>query len=193
MGTASDQQLVQKYIQKNDSKAFEQIYERYVDDVYRFVFSRVGKKEWTEDIVSETFITLITVLGSYKGKSSLKSFITGVAINKIKQFWSKEYKGNEQAFDEEFIICIEEEPPTDSRTEKLLKIVRNILPKLKDSYKLVLTERFINCSSIQETAKVLNLSEANVRVIQNRAIKKATLLANELLHNELVKTREVKQ
>lgn len=182
METTTDKILVKKYVETADIKAFEKIYNKYFDPIYNFVFSRVGNQTWTEDIVSETFITFSQIIKSFNGKSKLQSFIIGIAINKTKQFWAKSHIEKEAEFDETKIILDEEE--VDLEKEKKLKITINkILPKLKKNYRDVLIERFINCQSIKETAAELNLTEANVRVLQNRALKKAALLANEYFKN----------
>lgn len=177
-----DIELVEAFIEKGNKEAFGEIYNKYFDDIYAFVYSRVGNKTWTEDIVSETFFTFLEIIKSYNKKFSLKNFIIGISLNKIRQFWAKKYKLGESEFHDEF-ICIEElEENENKKLKSLSQILKEILPRLTEKYKNVLIERFINQKSIKETSFALNLSEANVRVIQNRALKKAASLANQYLN-----------
>ena len=178
----NEKDLIDRYIKNSDQKAFGKIYHKHFDTTYRFVFSRVGNQTWTEDIVSETFISLSVVLKSYNGESKLQSFIIGIAINKIKQFWVKSKFNQEAEFDERSIIVLDEENEVDFEKEEQLRIIVNkILPKLKETYQKVLVERFINNKTIKEAALAMKISEGNIRVLQNRALKKAVLIANEYL------------
>jgi len=62
-----------------DLPAFEVVYDRYVDFVYRSV-RRLGVTEAAaEDITQEVFITVHRKLDTFEGRSSLKTWIFGVA------------------------------------------------------------------------------------------------------------------
>jgi RNA polymerase sigma-70 factor (ECF subfamily) len=182
MNNLSDNELVEIFINSKNDQAFAIIYQRYFDDVCAFVYSRVGNKVWTEDIVAETYITLLEIIPSFNKVSKLKSFIIGIAINKIRKFWYKSSKLREQSFDELFYINDLGEFD-DEKEGALDGIIDQILPKLSEKYRSVLIERFINQKSIKNTAAILGLSEANVRVIQNRALKKASEIGFSILNN----------
>lgn len=180
-----DKDLVKRFCEQSDQKAFETIYEQNFDIVYRFVFSRVGKKELTEDLVSETFLSLIDSIHKYNGKSKLSTFVIGIALNKIRQYCSQTKNQPVVLLDEDCPIFQDKEQdvPDEKKENELAKMLSNVLSKLSKKYRDVLTERFIKGNSIKISAKNLGLSEANLRVIQVRAIKKATQFANELLTN----------
>lgn len=176
----SDEECIDLFLSSHDKDAFGEIFSRYFEDTYRFVYSRVGKKQWTEDIVSDTFYTLIDVLKLFNKNSQVKTFIFGIAVNKVKQFWQKKYKSLEVKLNEDFILT-EEMPEDDYEYDQLSKMIPKVLGKLPENYRLVLTERFLNEKSIKETAAILGLSEANIRVIQFRALKKAVQIGERLL------------
>jgi RNA polymerase sigma-70 factor, ECF subfamily len=177
----SDSECVDMFLSENDKDAFGEIFRRYFEDTYRFVYSRVGNKAWTEEIASNTFYTLIQAVKSYDKKARLKTFIFGIAVNKIKQFWYKKYLLRELKLNEDFIILNKEVMEDEPEEHKLLKTVPMILKKLPEKYRLVLTERFLHEKNVRETALSLGLSEENVRVIQSRALKKATVIGEKLL------------
>lgn len=180
----SDEECVASFLSENDKDAFGEIFNRYFDDTFRFVYSRMGNKLWTEEIVSDTFYTLIDALKSFNKNAHLKTYIFGIALNKIRQFWQKKYARHEVKLFEDFIITETlEEDGKDN--ERLSKILPEVLGKLPEKYRQVLEERFFNEKSIRETAHKLRLSEANVRVIQSRALKKATEIGEKLLHEKV--------
>ncbi len=167
----TDEDLVRDYLNNNNQNAFRIIYEKYFDAVYFTIFGRIGNRTWTEDIVSETFMTLLKVIANYDFKSKLKTFIIGIALNKAKQFIYEKKKLSEISLNEE-LIFMDEELEIRLPDMKLRNSLNKALEKLPTNYKSVLTARFIESKSISETAMVLKLSEENVRVIQHRAIKK---------------------
>lgn len=51
---------------KEDLRAFTALYERYVDRVYRYCYSRLGNKEQAEDATSEVFLKAVAALHRYQ-------------------------------------------------------------------------------------------------------------------------------
>ncbi|MBW3551391.1 MAG: hypothetical protein KY442_11480, partial [Proteobacteria bacterium] len=56
--------LVQR-AQAGDTDAFGELYDRYVDMVYRYVYYRVGSAQVAEDLTSETFLRALRRLSSF--------------------------------------------------------------------------------------------------------------------------------
>lgn len=54
---------------RHDRAAFAPLYERYVNDVYRYCHFRLGSREAAEDVTSLTFIKAMGSLGQYRGGS----------------------------------------------------------------------------------------------------------------------------
>lgn len=183
MKKSEAKRLVQMYKDGKKETAIEQIYVATLDSVYRYVFSRAGRQNWTEDIVSETYLTLIEILDKYSGESKIETFIIGIARNKIRQFMSR--LTNDASFNEDFFI--EEDLSADQiqKKKKLLDIgrLKKVMEELTGKYRDVLENRFMKTLTIKETALEMNESEANVRVLQHRALKKAVDIANQLFAN----------
>ncbi|GET35204.1 DNA-directed RNA polymerase sigma-70 factor [Prolixibacter bellariivorans] len=55
--TYSDKELFELVSEKSDPLAFEQIYYRYVERLFSYVFSRINDKVVSEEIVQEVFIS----------------------------------------------------------------------------------------------------------------------------------------
>jgi len=177
----TDNQLVEDYVKNSSKEAFQEIFTRYFKYTYRYVFGRVGQRETCEDIVSETFLTLISVIKNFDNKAKLSTFIIGIAINKMRQYFANKTKLNETELKEECIFIEdgvyededeEQANDVDDKQSKTMVDVKPLLAGLSDSYRQVLTARFLDCKSIRETAKELSLSLENVRVIQFRALTK---------------------
>jgi len=167
-----------------NKNAIGNIYKLTVRKVYAYVYSRVGNKNWCEDIVSETYLALFNILDRYDGSSKIETFIIGIANNKIKQYFSKLNEQHSLTDDEEEQLIINDDDlEEDDEKKKILKNKLNeVLGQLPDKDKEVLVKRFVENKNIKETAETLKISEANVRVIQHRALKKAVEIANQIIN-----------
>src|SRR5580765_2318173 len=64
--------------QQGDGEAFGQLYDRYFDTVYRFIYFRVNDRTLAEDFTSETFLRALRRIStiSYQGRDIGAWFIT---------------------------------------------------------------------------------------------------------------------
>lgn len=161
----------------NKKKEIENIFREYADDIYRFAYSKTLDSTISEDIVSDTFITLLDVYEKYEDRGKIKSFLFGIALNKLRQYWITK-KGKESIeFDEE-IHNFQEMTPSLKRSRLFNKLIK-IIDTLPDKYKLVIRLRFLELKSIKEVASTIGTTQSNVTTIQNRAIKKIKEKVNE--------------
>ena len=69
-----------------DESAFPKIYDAYYPRVFAFVRKRVGDMAEAEDLTQETFVQVYRSLGSFQGRSSLRSWTFGIAHNVCLRF-----------------------------------------------------------------------------------------------------------
>jgi len=76
----SDQVLLEG-LRAGSEAHFDALYERYFGRIYAFVHARVRNHADAEEITQETFVSVFKSIDSYRGQSSLLSWIFGVAKN----------------------------------------------------------------------------------------------------------------
>ena len=76
----SDQQLLEG-IRRQDEATFAELYSRYFQRIYNFVYARMRNHAETEEVVQETFLAVFRSFQNYRGQSSLLSWIYGIAKN----------------------------------------------------------------------------------------------------------------
>lgn len=172
--------------QAGDADAFGQIYELYVDTVYRYVYLRVGSQQQAEDLTAETFVRALRRIDSYRwqGKDIAAWFVT-IARNLVTdlrrssryrlEVSTDEILGAEQAAGASRTgvpgatgtRTPEEEVLGRSRDRRLLEAVRTLRPDQQEC--LVL--RFFQELSVSETAEALGRSEGAVKQLQLRAVR----------------------
>jgi len=78
----SDEQLILR-VRSGDQEAFEQLYERYVGRVYRFVETRLNNRADVEETTQEVFVNVFTSLGSFRAEAPFAAWVLGVARHTI--------------------------------------------------------------------------------------------------------------
>jgi len=78
----SDRDLIEGILER-DEGAFNVLYERYFRRVYNFAYSRMRNRADAEEVAQETFAAVFSSMSAYRGRSSLLSWIYGIARNTI--------------------------------------------------------------------------------------------------------------
>jgi RNA polymerase sigma-70 factor (ECF subfamily) len=86
----SDRELADLVIHRGDEDAFRVLYRRHTPYVYQFVLRLVGgNAQEAEDVVQETWMRAARGLEGFKWKSALRSWITGIALNRVREMARK--------------------------------------------------------------------------------------------------------
>jgi RNA polymerase sigma-70 factor (ECF subfamily) len=169
------------------SNDIEDIFARYVDSVYRFLYSRVGNREDAEDLTSETFLAAARHLDTRRSEASIARWLFTVARTRLADHWRRHYrKGAAIPFDELHmeIMPHDLDPVPSEETDQL---VTEILHALPERYRRVLELRFLRGYSVNETAQELAMTPENAKVLQHRALARADklVLADQILGSGL--------
>ncbi|WP_418644311.1 RNA polymerase sigma factor [Tenacibaculum insulae] len=70
----SDEALVSKIVEKNDTHLFAVLYDRYAGIVYNKCYGFSKNKEEAQDLTHDVFIRLFVKLRTFKGKSKFSTW-----------------------------------------------------------------------------------------------------------------------
>ncbi len=151
-----------------DKEALNEIVDMYYDEIYRFLYRRMGNKAAAEDVTQDTFIKFIKNLPYYKEKNKLKSFLFTIAINTSNDYFRR-YK------QELFFLTLDnigEEITEDKTLQKEdALIVREAVLSLPDIQRDVIILRFYHDLKIKEIASVQKVPVPTVKTRLRRALK----------------------
>lgn len=154
---------------------FQTFYEENLGLIYRYIYSKVGNREEAEDLTSQVFMKAVRGVDTERGAQSMQKWLFQVARTTIADYWRVHYRISTSSLDQLLEIGWEgpadDEPATSSSTPT--ERVHHILQALPEHYREVLTCRFLLNLSIRDTANRMCLTEANVKVLQFRALKRA--------------------
>ncbi|RME70861.1 MAG: sigma-70 family RNA polymerase sigma factor [Planctomycetota bacterium] len=79
--TETDAELVEQ-ARGGETAAFETLFERYRDRVYRVVYGYVGNREDALDVTQEAFLKAYQKLAGFKGEARFSTWVTQIAIHR---------------------------------------------------------------------------------------------------------------
>jgi RNA polymerase sigma-70 factor, ECF subfamily len=176
---------------------FDELYQKYHQDVFQFLFYMVRNKEQAEDLVQEVYIRVFKSYNRFEGKSSQKTWLFSIARNVAIDFFRKQ-KGWKDRILEKFdwsTSQVKDEFPIPDEIAEQKEEIKNIYKCLEYctvDQRAVIILRFFHDLSISETAEALSWSESKVKTTQHRSIKllkkhMEMLFAKEVLESEKVR------
>jgi RNA polymerase sigma-70 factor (ECF subfamily) len=179
-GKISEKILLYRLQSKQDPEAFAELYDLYIQRIYRFVFFKVSGHEEAEDITSEVFLKVWNHISEGKELKSFSGLLYRVARNCIIDMYrAKSVRVHPLLFSE----IDEQSDPSDSggaiekihASEEAKKIIAQI-KKLKQEYQEILTLRYIDELTIDEIAEIVGKGKVAVRVTLHRAMKRLKII-----------------
>jgi RNA polymerase sigma-70 factor (ECF subfamily) len=161
-----------------DAEAFGDLYELYLDEIYRYIYYRVAEQAEAEDLTEMVFLKAWETLPeSSEPMDDIRAWLYRVAHNLV----IDRHRTRKPTVPlEETLTQGEHATPEgtalnlDASRELALKI-----GQLKPMFQQVLLCRFVSDMSHAETARTMGLREGHVRVLQYRALKEIRRLLEE--------------
>jgi len=167
-----------------DEKAFTELVARYNSTLIRVARYYVGSDASAEDVAQETWIAVIRGVSSFEGRSTFKTWLFHIVVNRARSVGSREHRmiavdPNESnglapsRFDQGGMWREPPVPFTDviengMVNQRIVQLVREAISLLPEPQQAVVTLRDVEGLSTKEVADLLELSEANARVILHR-------------------------
>jgi RNA polymerase sigma-70 factor (ECF subfamily) len=168
--------------QGGDPEAFGQIYDRYVDLVFRYAYHRLGDRALAEDLTSETFVRALRRLASltYQGRD-VGAWLVTITRNLILDHLKSSRHRMEVVTDDLRQADRATDGPENTVLDRLtsaalLRCVRQLGAEQQECVVL----RFLHGLSVAETAAIMGKNEGAIKALQHRAIRRlATLLPED--------------
>ena len=165
-----ERRLVQS-AQSGDSEAFAQLYDAYLERVYRYIYFRVSDDATAEDIASEVFLKAWEHLDRYRfGSSPFLAWLYTIARNQVIDYYRT---SKESVSIDEIVSLPSKENAVDEQVESRfdMQSMRDALQFLTEEQQEVLILRFIAGLETHEIAREMKKAEGAIRALQMRALQ----------------------
>jgi RNA polymerase sigma-70 factor (ECF subfamily) len=160
-----------------DAEAFGLIYDRYVDNVYRFVYFRVGNRQLAEDLTADTFLRALNRIAtvSWQGRD-LRAWLVTIARNRVADHFKSGRYRLEVTTGDVLEADREERGPEGSPEEVVLGHITNVallgaVKRLNPEQQECIVLRFLQGFSVAETAEAMGKTEGAIKALQYRAVR----------------------
>ena len=162
-------------ILKGDRQGLRDIYDAYLDYIYRIVYGVVGRREDAEDITSEFFIKLWQQADKYKGGSGHKGYLATIARNMALDHMRKYKKEILESFTQESEDEAIFEPASDDNTEAEViedVAIKEAIAKLNFKEQQIINMKVLSEMTFAEISETLKVPMGTVTWRYREAIKK---------------------
>ncbi|MBC8346481.1 MAG: sigma-70 family RNA polymerase sigma factor [Candidatus Marinimicrobia bacterium] len=169
--------LVEK-AKAGDEWAIASIVEQQSHHIYNLALRLMQNQEDAEDVLQETFLIFIDKIQTFKGASSIGTWLyrigTNVALGKLraKDYIDRDISIHDPGFESLKGYEIRnwpDHPENELDPESFHSCLKKALKELSEDYRIVFVLRDLEGVSTNKTAEILNISVSNVKVRLMRA------------------------
>jgi RNA polymerase sigma-70 factor (ECF subfamily) len=188
-------------LRAGDEAAFEELVDRYSPAMLRVARMYVPSQAVAEEVVQEAFLGVLTGIERFEGRSSLKTWLFRILVNRARtrgererrtvpfaSLAGREAEGDEPAVGPERFLPADhdafpehwatppqrwdESPERSLDSAETLRVVREAIDRLPPMQRLVVTMRDLEGWDSDDVRNALEISETNQRVLLHRARSK---------------------
>jgi len=165
---------------RQDPRVFGELYKLYVEQVFRYLYSKIGNLHDAEDVTSQTFLAAFESFDKFRQDGHFASWLFGIARNKAMDHFRRLYRS-------EHINGFSELPAEDNTLAGMIKTeqeeaLSKLIQALPEEDRELIRLRFLAEMSFPEIARFLHRNEA--------AVKKSIYRLLARLHSQLEVSNE---
>ena len=185
-----------KRAKQGDKVALSRLINTYSERIYNLALRILRNREDAEDILQETFLTVIEKLDQFDGRSSFFTWVYRIATNaSLMRLRKKKVIFQQLADNPDFQESVEsrvfvdwsQDPSLSIYDQEVKKKIDQAINSLSDIYRSVFILRDIENLSIKETSEILNITQENVKIRLRRARQFLRNYLSDYFEERLVK------
>jgi RNA polymerase sigma-70 factor (ECF subfamily) len=167
-----DMELARR-VADGDDGAFERLMRRYNRTLFRTARGILRDDAEAEDAVQEAYLQAYRAMGRYRGEARLSTWLARIVANEALMRLRRQSRRSvivpilpgipEEETEQITEANMRKDPETAAQRAEIRKILEDRIDALPGSYRAVFVLRAIEAYSVEETAAILQTSEATVR------------------------------
>ena len=155
---------------RKNPQAFGELYEKYFDRIFNYVYRQTDDEELTADLCSQSFLIVLKHLDRYEFRGlPFSAWLYRIASNEVNKHYRKQKKNKVFSIEE---LRVREliEQASESWDEEVIQRLLNYLRDLPTDMLEVLELRFFEDKDFKEIAFILDISESGAKMRTYRAL-----------------------
>lgn len=173
----TDEELVRLYVETQRNVYFEELYDRYVDKVYRKCLSFVKNEAQAEDFTHDIFLRVVLKVGGFKEHAKFSTWLYSITYNYCMDQVRQVKKQAEVALDENFDLA--DDGYDHELAEMQAQGLKKAMQKIDPDERAILLMKYQDDFSIKEISETLKISESAVKMRLMRTKEKLKKIYTE--------------
>jgi len=157
---------------QGDADAYGELYERYAERVFRFLYAHIRNRLDAEDLTEEVFLRAWRSLPGFQHQGvPFLAYLFRIARHALIDLYRRSSKSQGQVSSSAVNLVDDQPNPAEMMDGDMERQkIHQALDKIHPDYRTVLTLRFLSELSPEETAQAMKRSPGAIRVLQHRAL-----------------------
>ena len=156
----------------NLKEQFGQIYDQYIEKIYRFVYLKVNSQEVAEDITSKVFLSGWESYNKNSSILNMNAFLYKIARNSVTDYYRESSRTkliSTESVDQipDAGTNVHDRAMLSADIEEMKSAIRG----LKKDYQDVIILHYLEDMSIKEISEIMQKPQVNIRVMMHRGLK----------------------
>ena len=176
--TGSDQELISEselisMACDGDTDAFGALYEKYIDQIYNYIYFRTSNVKDAEDICSRVFIRALHHIERYEDRGyPFSAWLYRIAHNLVVNWYRDRERSDEISLSEQYPPPtmdgdVEDSIEKENETESLMSVIR----ELPEDRKELLILKHVEGLTNTEIGQIMDRTEGAVKALYHRTLE----------------------
>jgi len=156
---------------KEDPEAFGQLYERYVDKIYSYMYYRTGNHHDAEDLTAKTFYQALKHLHRYVDRGfPFSAWLYRIAHNLMANFHRNRSRRQVIPIDEISLATHRAAPENTVELQDDQRLLLRLIRHMPDDRQQLIILKFVELMSNREIAQIMGRSEGAIKSLYHRTL-----------------------
>jgi RNA polymerase sigma-70 factor (ECF subfamily) len=166
----SEESLIEQA--RHDPEAFGQLYERYLNRIYAYIFYRTGDVREAEDLTARVFYRALAHIAEYDQRGApFVAWLYRIAHNLVANWHRDRGRKRELALTEVLLLGhVTDAPDRSAEQDEEAAVLLEAIRRLPDERQELLILKFVDDLPNREIGKILSRTEGAVKSLYHRTL-----------------------
>ena len=169
LSSESDEVLVE--LARTDGAAFGALYERYVRQIYKYIYYRTGNVPDAEDLTAKVFFQALNNLHRYQSRGlPFSAWLFRIAHNVVANWRRDSSRRRTTSLEETITAGHRVDPVSNAETAEEYEELRRAIAKLPADRQQLLVLKFVEEMPNAQIAQIMRRSEGAIKALLHRTV-----------------------
>jgi len=157
---------VKKIKQTSDNKAADKLISHYLDEIFGYVFNRIGNREDAKDVTQEIFIGVLQSIEKYdESKSGFRTWLYIIAGRRVVDYYRSKEKKEARVTQMAEVVIKGRDKSSQSKAEMTLDLIEinDFIDNLEKERREIFKMKIFDQLSFSEIASFKEMPESTVK------------------------------